>query len=518
MDVLKPFLAGEAFYRRSQWDSASAYYEEALRADSTFAPALRHLASVRTWQGSVGDDSARALRLRAGRHNRKLPRRDSLLVLADSLAAGAYAADASAAFLGPQYWALARRLFGTLERATGEYPDDPAVWYTLGDARYHFGYGPAAVTEWEILDAFDRAIALDSAFAPSYIHAIELALKVGGRPRASRYIAKYLTLDAVIGEGGAGIPLVARLVAATPADSRAVRRLLDSLAAIDHTILWAAAYVLDHWPDPLETAARAAEVADPPDAGRAATDCASARRGWARLLAYRGHLRAARCALGGESDGVLFAELALLGAVPADTAAATFDRWAADWPDQANLATLAIPWWAERRDTARIKKLIERRAASARAPARPDLGPRAMYDTAAAGAYLALARGDTGQAAARFRALGDTLCISCSVLDRLTRARLLEWGGNDSAANRIYSEWRGAAARPTDILFELGRGRTAARLGRRRAAAAAYCFVTLAWARADSELQHYVDSARVGLRRLGAEPGACTPAPDSAGR
>ena len=49
---------------------------------------------------------------------------------------------------------------------------------TMGDAQYHWGWGPqVGVPEREVVRSFDRAIALDSAFTPAYIHAIEMAFR-----------------------------------------------------------------------------------------------------------------------------------------------------------------------------------------------------------------------------------------------------------------------------------------------------------------------------------------------------
>jgi serine/threonine-protein kinase len=46
LPAIKAFLQAEQFYRRSEWDSAAAYYQIAIAADSMFAPALRHLSNA----------------------------------------------------------------------------------------------------------------------------------------------------------------------------------------------------------------------------------------------------------------------------------------------------------------------------------------------------------------------------------------------------------------------------------------------------------------------------------------
>jgi hypothetical protein len=44
------------------------------------------------------------------------------------------------------------------------------------------------------LEAFDRAVTLDSSYAPAYIHAVGLALSLNDQAAARRYAARYLAL------------------------------------------------------------------------------------------------------------------------------------------------------------------------------------------------------------------------------------------------------------------------------------------------------------------------------------
>ena len=62
-----------------------------------------------------------------------------------------------------------------------------------GEARYHFG-SPVGSSPRQALEAFDRAIALDSSFAPAYIHPVELALWLDGPEAARPYASNYLAL------------------------------------------------------------------------------------------------------------------------------------------------------------------------------------------------------------------------------------------------------------------------------------------------------------------------------------
>src|SRR5206468_9603879 len=112
---------------------------------------------------------------------------DSLLVLADSLFAAASAVPNDAVT-----WPFAKRRFAMLRGAQQSYPEDPEIWYAVGEGGYHFGFGALTVPERDILAAFDRAIALDSAFSPAYEHTPELAANVGGAALARRYTQAFL--------------------------------------------------------------------------------------------------------------------------------------------------------------------------------------------------------------------------------------------------------------------------------------------------------------------------------------
>ena len=191
LPALKEFLQGERWYRHTDWDSAIVHYQRAIALDSNFTLALRRIATALGWQRAGLDSVSRSLHLRAGARNHGLSPRDSLLVVADSLSA--------AMFLIVQdtlFYQHARRLLTTLNDAVTRYPEDPEAWYAMGEARFHFGFAINAGASWDAaLEAFDRAIALDSAFGPAYIHNVDLALRLGGAPLARRYINAYLALD-----------------------------------------------------------------------------------------------------------------------------------------------------------------------------------------------------------------------------------------------------------------------------------------------------------------------------------
>ena len=129
------------------------------------------------------------------------------------------------------------------------------------------------------------------------------------------------------------------------------------------------------------------------------------------------------------------------------------------------------------------------------------------YGGDAARAYLALARGDSGDALRRFAMLPDSLCAACFLM-RLTRVRSLERLGRDRDAAVLLDQLPFAAfwSSPSEVLWLLERGRVNERLGDRDPAAQAYAFVADVWRHADPELQPYVAEAKAALQRLSAEP------------
>jgi hypothetical protein len=215
------------------------------------------------------------------------------------------------------------------------------------------------------------------------------------------------------------------------------------------------------------------------------------------VLLHRGHLAEGRALVtvkpDNEDDAMAqFMELALLGAIPADSAS----RVAAYWLAEADTDNLyyAIPWWSQVGDTAALVRASE------------------MFHTPRA--YLALARGDTADAIRRFSE--TTLeCKPC----RLIYATLLDLVGQEDDAAAVLDSgevssrlaWMHSRRqfrrhlRPSafSVLYQFERGRASERVGYRNRAIEAYTYVTDMWANADSILQvNYVEQAKEGLRRL----------------
>ncbi|MEJ7809642.1 MAG: serine/threonine-protein kinase [Gemmatimonadaceae bacterium] len=491
LPALKAFLQGEQSYRRTAWDSAITYYERAVSLDSTFALALRRYGLAVSWQRAGADSLSLALRLRAGAFNRRLSPRDSLLTLADSIGASL---GALARARDTTEGAYTRRMFATLRTTTQRYPGDPEAWYALADAHMHYFAPGEPVTDEYVMRAFDRAIALDPSFAPAYIHAVELRLSLSGADSALKYARTYLALNPTDVEAE-GIRLVARLIDRKTARTAATSAILDTISEGAIATAWNA---LKRWPDSAETAVRLARIlaGENPGGREILGDTATWRRRLATQLAYRGHVREAYKLIG-SAPTRLFSELAVFGAVPADTARAVFARSLGGGAGDPRAAT---PWWSAQRDTASLSA-FGRRADSLGTSGTPAQRREGRYGRATARAYLALVRGDTTVALVAFATMPDTLCWGCYA-DRLMEARLLLARGQAKAALVMVQGRLPVLLSPSEVLFALQRGRSAEKDSRKKEAIAAYRSVRDTWLNADPELRPQLEEARGALRRL----------------
>ena len=499
LPALKAFLQGEQFYRRTDWDSALVYYQRAIDLDSTFALALRRMGLALGWQRSGVDSLSRAYHLRAGAFNRGLAPRESLLVAADYICAALYTTP-----VGPSRWSMQRRLFATLAEATRRYPNDPEVWYALGDARFHFGFGAGfAVTEREILEPFDRAIALDSAFGPSYIHPVALGLTLDGPALAGRYAHAYLALDPK-DVNAQGIRVMDQLIELR-GDVRGRQRLLDTVPAEALRHAWSTTFA---WPDSAETAVALVRAMQRRARG---SDTFGVRFPVTGSLLFRGHLREVLREAPPQARSAI-AEAGANGGLPADSVSRLFARW---FRRDTFLNGEVARWWGSTRDTAMLDEAIGRVDAAARGEfrlpttaglSRNDARGLARYGAQALRAYAALARGDTVQALARFAALPDSVCDVCA-LNGLTHAQLLAARGRDADAAAILDHHRiGTLSALQGGLWALERARVHERLGNRTQALEDYRFVAEVWRHADPELLPLAAEARAALVRLAAEP------------
>ena len=199
----------------------------------------------------------------------------------------------------------------------------------------------------------------------------------------------------------------------------------------------------------------------------------------------------------------LFADIALLGGVPKDTAAAVFSAFlGAD--DRRTVA--ALPWWADQQDTVSLRSFLRRTERKLHAGLPPEELGWWRNAREASIAYVTLIRRDTSEALRRLTSATDSVCFYC-IAERLRRAELLSARGQTQEAAallrpRALYTW----AWPLEPLWRLQRGRVSERLGNREQAIADYGFAADVWRNADPELQPYVAEARAALKRLGGEP------------
>ncbi len=486
LTAVKAFLLGEQFYRRSEWDSALAHYQDAIALDSTFALALYRAGIVTGWRLTASDTLSTNYLKRAAAHNRALPPRESLLVTAESLSAALEEGSSS-----PGYWRNYRRLYATVDAATRRYPRDPEAWYERGEMRYHYNL---YTTFAETRVAFDHAILLDSAFAPAYIHPIELALQMGDPDGARDYLDRYLALRTRDTYADAA-QLTLALLDPQRAASPEVTAILDTASL---GLLTATIQSFGGWPDTLRTAIRLLHLQLAHQLS--AAESAAVRQSLADEYLYHGQLGEAYAALGERVNG-LYVALAWAGGVDNSRAAPWIG--AALEPPSGRPFTFAVqaaPWWAARADTTSLRRL-EREAERRAREAAPEQRPYHRFAAGGARAFQALARGDTADALARLSALPDTACGTCT-LDAYARAALLAAAGPDSVARRVLARDPPGFSYPLAPFWMLWRARVAARAGDRDGAVAAFRYVRDAWAAADPPLQPYVREAREALERL----------------
>ena len=385
LPALKAFLQGEQFYRQTNWDSAYVYYDRAIALDSSFAPALRRQSGVLGWARTGFDSLSTAYAVAAGMHNHGLPPRDSLLVLGDSLMASLLEVGPLAFRADSSWGSRLRRAFAGAEQLTSRYPDDPEAWLLLGELSEHLGPYASRPAD-EAVNAFDRAIALDSAFAPSYIHPVERAA-LSGPEVLRRYLRPYLALNTREHEGE-GDRLVQALIqpGVTAAD---VSRLA---APVSLDGLFEANNVLSGLADSAELGIALARVIDlrEPSGHTPFRRRIVITMSLARNLMTRGHLAAAYPILRTLDTTWVFADGALMGVVPQDSASAVFRRRLAGPVSQRMIE--GFPWWAGRRDTVSLATAASRADSEAKRGADPTTRMRARYAATSAAAYLALAR------------------------------------------------------------------------------------------------------------------------------
>lgn len=509
--ALRAFLQGEQFFRQAEYDSSLAWYQRAIALDTAFALAVRGASWAAGWARTPNDSLVNAYAERAGKLNHGLSRRDSLLTAVDSLFTSIFST------LDSTSWSRRRRLFAISAAITHDYPQDAQGWYILGESRLHLGRGPGIdVTAQQVLDAFDRAIELDSSFAPAYEHVVELALERGGPGEALRY-ARAMARAQKGGSGKEEMTLMTAMLEAGGRRSPGVDSLID---AASPSTLGRTYYTVWGWPDSADVAIKVARAAARPASGevRSRHDSIVVDRNLRQRQGVRGRLREACDGLHPRSAAAdVLSSCVILGVVDSAHASGVVTTWIGDVEKQGEgrwLVWRLFPWFATQGDTAKLARL---EGAYVRlVPREADSGDRelARYLAASAGAYRVLARSDTAEAIQRFTMLVDSAMPPENQddndhprdLNELTLAQLLSrTGDSDAALNRLRHRTFMHYLVP-GVLWELEHGHAADAAGEKAEAREAYRYVVDSWARGDPEVQPYVVQGRAGLTRVAVSP------------
>jgi serine/threonine-protein kinase len=506
LPALKAFLQGEQYFRRTSWDSALAAYQRVVAIDSGFALAWRRMAIVVGWRVIGADSISLVYSLRAAALNHGLAPHDSMLITAESLSTALYKSSNDTLWRAHQ-----ARLHTTLEEATRRYPADPEAWYELGDARFHFPLvGRTGLAR--VLEPFDRAIEIDSAFGESYLHPISLAIQLDRPNLARKYLAGYLAhAPETMTEGSSGYPLTDRILAAGGHLTPELEAQIDRSSA---DALFGAYLTLLTWADSGEAVIRIARAIErsPRSVVPLYNDPRFRRALVGGALGERGHLREA-WRVGNNSIGQAGPSIAVLGGAPAERAGPQFREWLMNpplverpsgVPNGFNIQLFdALPWWAARRDTVSLA-VFAARMRSLMPDAGSDLRTWLNYGALSADAYRALAKADTASALQRFTSLPDTVC-PCE-FDQIVTAQLLAAKGRNREAAAVfdgqYPSWFTFGV----PLWRLERARANERAGNLSQAVEDYQYVVGVWRYADPELQPYVKEAKEALSRLSTEP------------
>jgi tetratricopeptide (TPR) repeat protein len=177
LPALRAYLEGERHYRHAEFPQAVDAYERALEADPDFALALFRLSDTYGWLENISSERAVELGERSIAVIDRLTPRNAILVGAGN---ALYSGDLS--------------YLEDLESAVRKYPDDPEIWFLLGETYFHLG----EVTQGTYADAEEaitRAVELDPSFAPYHVHAADLAILRGDREAARAAMDAYEQLS-----------------------------------------------------------------------------------------------------------------------------------------------------------------------------------------------------------------------------------------------------------------------------------------------------------------------------------
>jgi serine/threonine-protein kinase len=183
LNAFREYMAGIEEYRRGRYESAAGHYRNAVALDSSFAMAALDLAMAASLsdRGDLADGAIEV----AWAHRDRLGHDGRLLLNA---------------MAGPQYPKEASTLedLALWERTVDSIPGRVEASYAVGDMLYHYG----AVVDRRssrllARNAFSKALAGDSAFAPALEHLIDIAASDGDTAEVRRLARRYFALDSL---------------------------------------------------------------------------------------------------------------------------------------------------------------------------------------------------------------------------------------------------------------------------------------------------------------------------------
>jgi serine/threonine-protein kinase len=224
LPALRSFLNGQWLYRRGRYRDAAREYSTAVELDSTFALSALRLAVASNWFG-VPSMRQTGLRLAWSGRDRLAPRDRALL-------------DATA---GPNYPGASSYLdiLKAKERYVSLAPDRADAWFELGDGLFHMGavvgYPDA---EARAADALERALALDSTFAPAAEHLLLIEAHRGDTGAVRRLGTHFLSIDPA-SENADGVRWRMAVALGDTAELSVIQRRRDTLTPISaHTMAY----------------------------------------------------------------------------------------------------------------------------------------------------------------------------------------------------------------------------------------------------------------------------------------
>jgi tetratricopeptide (TPR) repeat protein len=175
LPALRAYLAGKQAYRGGRFGDAAAHFRRAVEIDSTFALAGLELIVAGTWTDGTPVELGRRVawlgRDRLTPRDRRRLELDNLVQLHDQL----------------RGW----------EALVTEQPDDAEAWLQLGETLLHGGPNVGMAGAFErALHAFERAVAVDSIYAPALFHAIEISARNGDTVHVRRLARVYFHRNA----------------------------------------------------------------------------------------------------------------------------------------------------------------------------------------------------------------------------------------------------------------------------------------------------------------------------------